>query len=59
MVQLHLQSNTGSGGTMNVFPINTFNYPLTSYCQDGGLDPSPALMNGASAGTYTSTTGLL
>jgi gliding motility-associated-like protein len=51
------QSNTG-GGTTECFPINTFNYPLTSYCQDG-TDPSPVLANGASAGTYTSTPGLV
>ncbi|WP_395052281.1 fibronectin type III domain-containing protein [Flavobacterium sp.] len=50
------QTNTG-GGTTECFPINTFNYPLNSYCQDG-VDPIPVLANGASAGTYTSTTGL-
>ena len=51
------QTNTG-GGTTECFPINTFNYPLTSYCQDG-TDPTPVLAPGASAGTYTATpTGL-
>lgn len=47
------QTNTG-GGTTECFPINTFNYPLTSYCQDG-VDPTPVLAPGASAGTYTAT----
>ncbi|HLP63230.1 fibronectin type III domain-containing protein [Flavobacterium sp.] len=47
------QTNTG-GGTTECFPINTFNYPLTSYCQDG-TDPTPVLAPGASAGTYTAT----
>ena len=50
------QTNNG-GGTTECFPINTFNYPLNSYCQDG-VDPTPVLANGAAAGTYTSTAGL-
>ena len=51
------QTNSG-GGTTECFPINTFNYPLNSYCQDG-VDPTPILANGATAGTYTSTAGLV
>jgi gliding motility-associated-like protein len=51
------QTNSG-GGTTACFPINTFNYPQTTYCQDG-VDPTPVLAPGASAGTYTSTTGLV
>jgi len=51
------QTNAG-GGTTACFPINTFNYPLTTYCQDGS-DPTPILAPGASAGTYTSTPGLV
>ncbi|MBY0486481.1 MAG: gliding motility-associated C-terminal domain-containing protein, partial [Flavobacteriaceae bacterium] len=51
------QTNNG-GGTTACFPINTFNYPLTTYCQDG-VDPTPVLSPGASAGTYTSTPGLV
>jgi gliding motility-associated-like protein len=51
------QTNAG-GGTTACFPINTFNYPLTTYCQDG-IDPTPVLAPGASAGTYTSTPGLV
>jgi gliding motility-associated-like protein len=51
------QTNSG-GGTTACFPINTFNYPQTTYCQDG-VDPTPVLAPGASAGTYTSTPGLV
>jgi gliding motility-associated-like protein len=51
------QTNSG-GGTTACFPINTFNYPLTTYCQDGA-DPTPVLAPNASAGTYTSTPGLV
>ena len=51
------QTNNG-GGTTECFPINTFSYPLNSYCQDG-IDPIPVLANGATAGTYTSTVGLV
>jgi gliding motility-associated-like protein len=51
------QTNAG-GGTTECFPINTFNYPQTYYCQDG-TNPTPVLAAGASAGTYTSTTGLV
>lgn len=47
------QTNTG-GGTTACFPINTFNYPQTTYCQDG-VDPSPILAPGAAAGTYTAS----
>jgi gliding motility-associated-like protein len=52
------QTNTG-GGTTECFPINTFNYPQTYYCQDGGANPTPVLAPGAAAGTYTSTPGLV
>ncbi|MEC4004806.1 gliding motility-associated C-terminal domain-containing protein, partial [Flavobacterium sp. SUN052] len=51
------QTNNG-GGTTACFPINTFNYPLTTYCQDG-VDPTPVLAPSATAGTYTSTPGLV
>ncbi|MGL2962458.1 fibronectin type III domain-containing protein [Flavobacterium sp. RSB2_4_14] len=52
------QTNTG-GGTTECFPINTFNYPQTYYCQNGGANPTPVLAPGAAAGTYTSTAGLV
>jgi gliding motility-associated-like protein len=51
------QTNTG-GGTTECFPINTFNYPQTFYCQNG-TNPTPVLSPGAAAGTYTSTPGLV
>ena len=51
------QTNNG-GGTTSCFPINTFNYPLTTYCQDG-VDPTPVLAPAAAAGTYSSTPGLV
>jgi gliding motility-associated-like protein len=51
------QTNTG-GGTTECFPINTFNYPQTYYCQNDP-NPTPVLAPGASAGTYTSTPGLV
>jgi gliding motility-associated-like protein len=51
------QTNTG-GGTTECFPINTFNYPQTYYCQNQP-NPTPVLAPGASAGTYTSTPGLV
>lgn len=47
------QTNTG-GGTTECFPINTFNYPQTYYCQNSP-DPTPVLAPGATAGTYTAT----
>lgn len=51
------QTNTG-GGTTACFPINLFHYPLTSYCQSMP-NPTPVLEPGATAGTYTSTPGLV
>ncbi|MGC4040801.1 MAG: fibronectin type III domain-containing protein [Flavobacterium sp.] len=51
------QTNTG-GGTTACFPINTFNYSQTYYCQNQP-NPTPVLAPGASAGTYTSTAGLV
>ncbi len=51
------QTNTG-GGTTACFPINTFNYPQTYYCQ-GQPNPTPVLAPGATAGVYTSTPGLV
>jgi gliding motility-associated-like protein len=51
------QTNTG-GGTTACFPINTFNYPQTYYCQNQP-DPTPVLSPGASAGVYSSTAGLV
>ena len=51
------QTNSG-GGTTECFPINTFNYPQTYYCQNG-TNPTPVLAPGAAAGTYTSTAGLV
>ncbi len=51
------QTNTG-GGTTACFPINTFNYSQTNYCQNQP-NPTPVLAPGASAGTYTSTPGLV
>jgi gliding motility-associated-like protein len=51
------QTNSG-GGTTACFPINTFNYPQTYYCQNQP-NPTPVLAPGASAGTYTSTPGLV
>ena len=51
------QTNSG-GGTTECFPINTFNYPGTYYCQNG-TNPTPVLAPGASAGIYTSTAGLV
>lgn len=51
------QTNAG-GGTTTCFPINTFNYPQTYYCQNG-TNPTPVLGAGATAGTYTSTAGLV
>ncbi|MCF6131347.1 fibronectin type III domain-containing protein [Flavobacterium wongokense] len=50
------QTNT-NGGTTACFPINTFNYPQTYYCQNQP-DTTPVLSPGASAGVYTSTPGL-
>ncbi|MGV3695956.1 fibronectin type III domain-containing protein [Flavobacterium sp.] len=51
------QTNTG-GGTTACFPINTFNYSQTYYCQNQP-NPTPVLAPGASAGVYTSTPGLV
>ncbi|WP_293892047.1 fibronectin type III domain-containing protein [Flavobacterium sp.] len=51
------QTNSG-GGTTACFPINTFNYPSTYYCQNAA-NPTPVLAPGASAGVYTSTPGLV
>jgi len=51
------QTNTG-GGTTACFPINTFNYSQTYYCQNQP-NPTPVLSPGATAGTYTSTPGLV
>jgi gliding motility-associated-like protein len=51
------QTNQG-GGTTACFPINTFNYSQTNYCQNQP-DPTPILSPGATAGVYTSTPGLV
>lgn len=51
------QTNNG-GGTTACFPINTFNYPQTYYCQNQP-NPTPVLAPSATAGTYSSTTGLV
>lgn len=51
------QTNNG-GGTTACFPINTFNYSQTNYCQNQP-NPTPVLANGATAGVYTSTPGLV
>ncbi|QBZ97027.1 fibronectin type III domain-containing protein [Flavobacterium sangjuense] len=51
------QTNTG-GGTTACFPINTFNYPSTYYCQTAA-NPTPVLAPGATAGVYSSTAGLV
>ncbi len=51
------QTNTG-GGTTECFPINTFNYPQTYYCQSSP-NPTPVLAPGAASGTYSSTPGLV
>ncbi|RXR23435.1 fibronectin type III domain-containing protein [Flavobacterium stagni] len=47
------QTNT-TGGTTACFPYNVFEYDSTYYCQDG-VDPTPILAAGATAGTYTAT----
>ena len=53
------QTNVGGGGgTTACFPINTFNYSSTSYCQNAA-NPTPVLAPGATAGVYTSTPGLV
>ncbi len=51
------QTNAG-GGTTECFPINTFNYPQTYYCQNA-VNPTPVLAPGASSGIYSSTAGLV
>jgi len=51
------QTNS-NGGTTECFPINTFNYPETRYCQND-VDPTPVPAPGAINGTYTSTPGLV
>ncbi|WP_396156063.1 fibronectin type III domain-containing protein [Flavobacterium sp.] len=51
------QTNTG-GGTTACFPINTFNYSQTNYCQNQP-NPTPILSPGATAGVYSSTPGLV
>ena len=52
------QTNPVGGGTTACFPINTFNYPSTYYCQNAA-NPTPVLAPGASAGVYSSTSGLV
>jgi hypothetical protein len=51
------QTNSG-GGTTACFPINTFNYSQTNYCQNQP-NPTPVLAPSATAGVYTSTPGLV
>ncbi len=51
------QTNNG-GGTTACFPINTFNFQQTFYCQNQP-DPTPVLASSAVAGVYSSTTGLV
>jgi hypothetical protein len=43
--------------TITPLPVATFNYSDPEYCQDG-FDPMPTLTSGATAGTFTSTSGL-
>ncbi|MEO7171665.1 fibronectin type III domain-containing protein [Flavobacterium sp.] len=52
------QTNSGTGGTTACFPLNTFNYPSTYYCQNAA-NPTPVLAPGATAGVYSSTPGLV
>ncbi|WP_293875574.1 CUB domain-containing protein [Flavobacterium sp.] len=51
------QTNQG-GGTTQCFPINTFNYPSTYYCQNQP-NPTPVLAPAATSGVYSSTVGLV
>ncbi|HEX9980440.1 MAG TPA: fibronectin type III domain-containing protein, partial [Flavobacterium sp.] len=48
------QTNTTGGGTTICYPYNTFNYSANSYCQNAA-NPTPILVAGAVAGTYTSS----
>lgn len=48
------QTNTTGGGTTACYPFNTFNYSANAYCQSAP-NPSPILVTGAAAGTYTAT----
>jgi gliding motility-associated-like protein len=42
----------------NCCPFSNFSYPGSSFCKNG-VNPVPTLDTGASAGTYTSTAGLV
>ncbi|GAB2858093.1 hypothetical protein GCM10027044_17630 [Hymenobacter ruber] len=44
--------------TITAAPVATFSYATTSYCVSGATNPAVALGTGATAGTFTSTTGL-
>src|SRR6218665_2091819 len=44
--------------TITTAPASTFNYPNAAYCQNAA-DPSPVYTGGGSAGTFTSTMGLV
>ncbi len=59
---------SGSGGcpsvkdsvivTVTAPPLANFSYPLTPYCQNE-VDPTAVLANGATAGNFSSTSGLV
>ena len=44
--------------TITTAPVATFSYPVTSYCAAAQGNVAPVFGTGASAGTFTSTTGL-
>ncbi len=44
--------------TITALPVATFNYAGSPYCQ-GGTNPLPTFSGGGSAGTFTSTAGLV
>ncbi len=44
--------------TVTALPVATFNYPGTPYCSNG-IDPLPSYSGGGTAGTFSSTAGLV
>lgn len=44
--------------TVNVSPVALFGYPGSPYCSDG-TNPSPTFIDGGTAGTFSSTAGLV
>ena len=44
--------------TITTAPVATFSYPVTSFCAAAQGNVAPVFGSGASAGTFTSTTGL-